>query len=201
MATVDEINALFRADTLDVDALGAALDAADADTRLAATRKWSKSMQRALFDAAEGRGVTSDQVVPTTEVGQEVIHRGTNTLPMFRQFQKRFCRVEGEDGIEISGYNHNPDVLMWATTPGYYVAYEDPDSPEFVIDYRQMPDQKAETWPPIVKNSKRLGLVVYAGMVDRLRRVSEHVTIGRAYKKKPMSAWFVLVRDDASYPS
>jgi hypothetical protein len=33
-------------------------------------------------------------------------------------------------------------------------------------------------------------------MVDRLRRVSEHVTIGRAYKSKPMSAWFTLVRED-----
>jgi hypothetical protein len=40
---------------------------------------------------------------------------------------------------------------------------------------------------------------VYAGMKDYMRRVSEHVSIGRAYKhEKPMNAWFVLVREEPS---
>ena len=48
--------------------------------------------------------------------------------------------------------------------------------------------------PEIISNKAKLGFLVYAGMVDRLRRVSRDVTIGRAYKNKPMNAWFALVR-------
>ena len=52
--------------------------------------------------------------------------------------------------------------------------------------------------PDIVPNEARLGRFVYAGMKDYMRRVSEHVSIGRAYKGgKPMNAWFVLCREDA----
>jgi hypothetical protein len=202
MSSTDIIHQLVLADTIDFDALESTLDAADHDTRVAATRRWNGKLQKKLFDQAEGRSVTHEQVLPTDELGQEVIHVGTNTLPAFRAFEKRFCWVNGADGRYISGYNHQEGLgglQMWATTPGYYVAYDDTDNGEFVIDYRKMPDHKADSWPAIEKNSAKLGLLVYAGMVDRLRRVSDHVTIGRAYKKKPMNAWFVLVRDDDSF--
>lgn len=184
-----------------MDGLEAALDRVDHGTRVAATRTWSGRLQSKLFDAADGRAVPAAQILPTDEIGRQVIHHGTNTLPAFRQFQKRFCWVESasdgaRDGRQIAGYNHNPVFLMAMTGPGYYVAYEDPNGPEFIVDYHQLPDGKADSWPEIVSNSRRLGRLVYAGMVDRLRKVSEHVTIGRAYKKKPMNAWFVLVRED-----
>ena len=43
----------------------------------------------------------------------------------------------------------------------------------------------------------RLGRFVYAGMIDIMRGVSTHVTIGRALKGgKFMDAWFVLCRED-----
>ncbi len=202
MSSVDEIHALVTADTIDFDALEAAFDAVDHDVRMQAVRRWGAKLQRKLFDQAEGRVVSTGQVLPTDQLEQEVVHDGFNSLPAFRAFQKVFCWVEGDDGRYISGYNNTPGLgglQMWATTPGYYVAYKDPDAPEFVVDYHQMPKHKAPGWPPIEKNSAKIGIFVYANMVDRLRRVSDHVTIGRAYKKKPMNAWFVLVRDDSSY--
>ncbi len=53
------------------------------------------------------------------------------------------------------------------------------------------------TWPEIVPNSARLGRFVYYGMVDVMRGISTHVSIGRARKKSGwMDAWFVLVRED-----
>lgn len=196
MSSVDEINAFLRADSIDLDGLEAALDAADHQTRLAATREWSGKLQSKLFEATEGRAVTAAQVLPTDELEREVIHHGTNTLPAFRQFQKRFCWVETGQGRQIIGYNHNSGLVMTTVGPGYYVAYEDPDGPEFVVDYHQLPTTSPDFWPPIIKNTSRLGILVYAGMRDRLRRVSDHVTIGRAYKKKPMNSWFSLVRED-----
>ena len=54
-----------------------------------------------------------------------------------------------------------------------------------------------EAWPAIVPNEARLGRFVYAGMIDVMRGISTHVSIGRAKKKKGyMDAWFVLVRED-----
>lgn len=209
MSIVDEIHALAQAEPLDsaaLDALEAALDGASHEERVEATRRWSKGLQARLFEAAHGRGVPYEQMVPTDAPLQEVIHVGTNSLPAFRNFEKRFCRPGRRPELEAPprpeakiayGYNHTGQ--QWATGPGYYVAYPDSDSGEFVVDYHQLPEEKPASWPSIVSNRARLGLFVYAGMIDRLRRLSRHVTVGRAFKKKPMDAWFVLVRDDASF--
>ena len=200
MSSVDDIQRFAHTEPLDhaaLDALEAALDAASHEERVEATRGWSKAVQARLYEAAGGRGVGLDQMVPTEAPLHEVIHVGTNSLPAFRAFEKRFCRPSSG---EHAAYGYNHTAQQWATGPGYYVAYPDPDQPpgvgEFVIDYRRLPDEKPASWPAIVSNRARLGVVVYAGMVDRLRRLSAHVTIGRAYKKKPMRAWFVLVRED-----
>ena len=49
------------------------------------------------------------------------------------------------------------------------------------------------------RESARLSRFVYYRTQDVLRGVSRHVTVGRATKGgKPMSAWFVLCRDDES---
>ena len=46
-------------------------------------------------------------------------------------------------------------------------------------------------------NERGLSRFVYGFMVDRVRRVSEHVTIGSAARKgKEMGSYFVLTRDD-----
>jgi hypothetical protein len=67
------------------------------------------------------------------------------------------------------------------------------------IDYTMapQPQDKPDTWPEIVPNSERLGRFVYEGMVDVMRGISSHVSIGRARRKEAwMDAWFLLVRED-----
>ena len=54
-----------------------------------------------------------------------------------------------------------------------------------------------DAWPEVQSNERGLSRFVYGFMVDRLRRVSEHVTIGSAARKgKEMGSYFVLTRDD-----
>lgn len=198
MSALADILELAQAPTLDADALAAALDASDADTRLAFVRALTPKMQRHLFEAAS-RPVTTFDIVPEDASPlQEVICEGRNTLPAFRLFQKRFCSPTAEHSPDnrrvLWGYNHQ--TLSGITGPGYFVAYDDTASGELVIDYRELPPERPSAWPQILDNRARLGRFVYAGMVDRLRGLSEHVTIGRAYKAKPMNAWFALVRVD-----
>ncbi|TXD38293.1 hypothetical protein FRC98_05205 [Lujinxingia vulgaris] len=198
MSALADIQKLASAPTLDTDALASALDEADAATRLAFVRALTPKMQRRLFDAASRPVTTLDIVPEDTNPLQEVICEGRNTLPAFRLFQKRFCTPSAEYAPDnrrvLWGYNHQ--TLSGITGPGYFVAYDDAESGELVIDYRELPPERPGEWPQILDNRARLGRFVYAGMVDRLRGLSEHVTIGRAYKAKPMNAWFALVRID-----
>lgn len=197
---LQELLAMVDSDSLDMDLLDQALNESDADTRLAFVRALKPARQKKLFEAAKGRKVTLDLIVPPDQ-GElsEVIHEGKNTLPAFTHFQKRFCRPsldhDPEGRTVIWGYNH---LSVGAFTgPGYFVAYDDHEEGEVVIDYRELPPEKPEAWPTIIGNHKKLSIFIYNGMVDRLRRVSDHVTIGRAFKGgKAMSAWFALVRQD-----
>ena len=64
-----------------------------------------------------------------------------------------------------------------------------------MIDYRRLPPDRPPGWPAIIPNSARLSRFIYYLTVDVLRRVSDRVTIGRAYRNgRPMDAWFALVR-------
>ena len=93
----------------------------------------------------------------------------------------------------VVGYNHQS--MAWATGPGYFMARQEGD--EVAIDYTRLPDEKPPSWPPIIGNDKKLSRFVYYGMVDYLRRVSDHVTIGRAVRHgKVEDNWFLLVRED-----
>lgn len=197
--TQTQILDLVTAEQIDCDALEEALDNATHQQRVQAIREFTPKIQKRLFDAAEGRKVSIEQVVPEGRKSlEEVIHEGQNTLPMFRKFQKRFCLPSSDqrqsDREVLWGYNHQ--TMSPFTGPGYFVAYEDDETGEVCIDYRELPTERPDEWPKIVSNKARLGRFVYHGMIDRLRRVSEHCTIGRAYKGKPMDAWFVLVRAD-----
>ena len=197
---LDELLAMVDGSSLDMDLLDQALNESDPETRLAFVRALKPARQKKLFEAASGRKVTLDAIVPPGE-GElnEIIHEGKNTLPAFTHFQKRFCRPslaqDPQDRTVLWGYNHlNVGAF---TGPGYFVAYDDPEQGEVVIDYREIPPEKVESWPAIIGNNKKLGIFIYHGMIDRLRRVSDHVTIGRAFKGgKAMSAWFALVRQD-----
>lgn len=189
----DDIHSLLAADPLDIDAVGAWLDSASDAQRLEAVRAINGKTQARLFQAAAGRKVDLEFMVPAS-VGamKEVIHEGHNSLPMFTSFQKRFCRLNGQDAL--SGYNEQ--TFRWATGPGFFEARVDGD--ELAIDYTRLPTEKVGTWPEIIPQTARLGRLVYYDMIDMLRRVSGHVTIGRAIKSGKLTEnYFLLCRQDS----
>jgi hypothetical protein len=181
---------------LDLPRLSKDLDELGAPARVWATRQWGRDIQAKLYEAAKGfRPVTLDDYVPA-DVGAhvQVITHGTNTLPAHNVFQKRFAKpLEGKD--QLIGYNFQS--LSPFSGPGYYVAHPASDAGEVDIDYTMAPTEKLEAWPPIIPNSAKLGRFIYYGMVDVMRGISSHVSIGRARKKSGwMDAWFILVRED-----
>jgi hypothetical protein len=64
------------------------------------------------------------------------------------------------------------------------------------VDYTQLPEGHPDDWPEIRPNDQGISRFVYGYMIDTLRRVSEHVTIGSAARKgKDLGSWFVLCRE------
>jgi hypothetical protein len=175
-------------------ALAEFLEQLEPDARVDAVRSLRASEQARLYEAAAGyRAVRLTDFVPErTPPLRQVIHRGRNSLPVSNIFEKRFC-LPDRNG-ELWGYNeHRLRVL---TGPGYFVARHSGEL-EVTIDYSSLPSSKPASWPEIVPNSARLGRFVFDGLVDVLRGVSGHVTVGRATKDgKPLNTWFALCRSD-----
>ena len=122
-----------------------------------------------------------------------VRHYGKNSLPVFSHFEKRFARPE--DGSPVLwGFNHGP--LMGLIGPGHFVMRTGPDDGEMHVDYYSTPPERLEGAPPLKANTAGISTLVYGNMVDVLRRVSEHVTIGRAIKKgQDTPNYFLLCRE------
>ncbi len=176
----------------DIAPLAESLDALSHDERVNFVRGLGKREQRALWDLCDQRWVGFEYFAH--EPGETVIHWGQNSLPLFTQFQKRFHKRT--DGIErdIQGYNHNTGVAAAFSGPGHYTLVEIGGTT--AIDYTVMPPDVPSDFPTLVDNDGGTRQLVYGGMQDHMRRVSRHVTIGRAYKKgKVMNAWFILVRE------
>ncbi len=174
------------------------LDALPGEDRVQAIRAIGAKEQRRLYDAVEGFApVRLVELVPP-DVGDlgVVRHLGKNSLPFFTEFEKRFSRapdLDPEAPIELMGFNFQ--TMSPITGPGYFVATEDTGRGEVLIDYRRVPDRHPVDWPAIRRNERGLARFVYGFMVDTLRRVSEHVTIGSASRNgKDTGNWFVLCR-------
>lgn len=183
--------------TIDLPRLAHVLDELGHLGRVDTIRGWNKKTQARLYEAAQGfRKLTLDDFVPpSTEPLREIIHHGKNTLPSFSHFQKRFCKSADAEQKDLLGYNHQS--LMGLTGPGYFVVHPAEAEGEIDIDYLRVPSEKPEAWPPIQSNERGIGRLVYGGMVDVMRGISSHVTIGRAKKKgRAIDAWFVLCRED-----
>ena len=190
-----ELDLNLRGGSFDITEVGRELDALRPAERVAAIRSLSPRAQAHLYEAAKGvRKLRLSDLVPLdVEPLTQVVHEGKNSLPMFSLFAKVFCRPKG-DQKELWGYNRTGPVVANAVGPGYYVAYEGPGE-EVLIDYTRLPKDKAPGWPDIIPNHERLGRLVYAGMLDALRAVSTHVSIGRAIKNgRVQDNWFVLAR-------
>jgi hypothetical protein len=198
-----DIAPMISHESVDRKELARVLDEVAEPMRIKSLAELGRRELALLFDAAaDNEPLTLDHFVPPG-IGPmiEVIHEGKNSLGLFTRFQKRFCRPNrATPAPELWGYNEQS--MRPFTGPGYFVAHEPKEkhaiAGNVIIDYRQLPADKPEGWPPIMPNSARLSRFIYNGTVDVMRRVSDHVSIGRAMKdNKPMDAWFVLVRRDA----
>ena len=165
-----------------------ALDSASHDERLNWMYGLSGRELKAMYNLASSGGplpVTHFH----TDAGAIVIHHGKNSLPAFTHFQKRVCLHEGT----LQGYNHQ--TLAWLTGPGHFTLRQDGDD-EVIFDYITQPQTKPDAFPELIPNEKGGGRFVYAGMIDRVRRVSQHCVIGAAFKgDKDIGARFMLTRD------
>ncbi len=174
--------------------IAAALHALDPDARRAAVIGLGRGHQRALYErAATAAPLTLHDLVPADVPDlQPVPHRGWNTLPVPR-FGKRFTKWMTRSRGEVVGYNDSP--FGWLIGPGYFVIAEHQGA--LVVDYYRVPSGPVpEGWPWVRPNWLGLQLFVYGHTRDVLRRVSEHVSIGAAYKYGiPVGSWFVLVRE------
>jgi hypothetical protein len=182
------------------DAIADLLDALPLADRVDAIRRLGRSAQRTLYAKVEGFApLRLVDLVPADQPELvEVRHLGRNTLPAFRIFEKRFCRMPGSEASApdvLAGYNHQ--TMAQLTGPGYFLAEEDLERDEILIDYGRLPGVRPAAWPEIRSNERGLGRFVYGFMVDRLRRVSAHVTIGSAARNgRDLGSYFVLSRAD-----
>jgi len=175
------------------------LDALGHEDRVRCIRSTGRADQQRLWDAVDGFApVRLAEIVPPDIAAMETVrHFGKNTLPLFSEFEKRFCRppeVDPAQPSELHGFNYQ--TMQPVTGPGYFVAVEDAKRSEVLVDYRRVPANHPEGWPEIRSNERGLSRFVYGFMVDTLRRVSQHVTIGSAARKgKDMGSWFMLSRE------
>lgn len=194
-----ELMARVRETPLRIKELAALLDGASHDERVTFVRSTSRTDQRRLWLAAAGfLPLALADLVPAQRAdGETVRHFGKNTLPAFTHFEKRFCRPAGQDPQQPARlFGFNFQALARLTGPGYYVAHADPALPEVLIDYRELPSAAPAGWPPLRRNEVGLARFVYGFMLDRLRRVSEHVTIGSAARNgRDLGSWFLLTRE------
>ena len=174
-------------DVVALAALSVPLDEATHEQRIRWIRGLSRKELSALYDLAEG-GPALDIAHFHAGPDEVVIHHGQNSLPAFNQFQKRVVSNNGR----LQGYNHQ--TLGWLTGPGHFTLAQDGE--EVLFDYTVEPTTPFDNFPPLKSNTSGLSTLVYGHMVDRVRRVSTHAVIGKAFKKgKAMTAWFVLVRE------
>jgi hypothetical protein len=198
------LRALIEAPAENIAEIGALFDRLSPPVRLAATRSLDRALQRRLYQkAARSAPLRADHFVPAHIPAEvEVIHHGQNTLPLprpWKRFEKRFCRPAAS-GDRLFGYNESPTRGLIG--PGYFVliptagvtAWE-PRGP-LVVDYFQVPDGPVvPAWPKVVPNTRGLQFFVYNKTRDFMRGVSEHVSIGAAYKvESALDHYFVLCR-------
>lgn len=199
------------ADKASIGAIAAHLDALDPLERERQANDLTGAEQRRLWDvAADAAPIELEHFVPRARGALEPVHHpGRNTIPSppyFQRFQKRFCRPRGESA-RLFGYNVSNASFVH---PGYFVAYSTAGHDDawrsrgaVVIDYWLVPDGDVPaSWPEVVPNSVGLQQLVYHRTRDFMRKVSEHVSIGRASKEDDradveLDFWFTLCRKDA----
>jgi hypothetical protein len=189
----------FLEPKIDLPRVAELLDGLGHEGRVHSTSTWSAHHKSAIFEAAKGfRPIDLEFLVPGS-VGrcEEVVHEGYNSMALFSRLEKRFANIASAGAPEIVGFNEQ----TWRafTGPGYFSVSlgEAEHEGELVIDYRKIPREKPASWPALRPNTGILGSVVFGGMIDYLRGISQHVSIGAATKDGvSRKVWFALVRQD-----
>lgn len=178
-----------------VAAFSKVLDELGPAGRLDTIRRLEAHQMAELYEAAKGfRPIGVDAFVPADVAPMtRVRHFGKNSLPMFSVFEKHFAKADGATD-EVFGLNSQSTSIF--TGPGYFVARPSKTEEGAVdIDYTVQPAKAPEGWPRIVP-PRGIGFFVYAGLRDVMRGISEHVSIGRGYRRgKVMDQYFVLCRE------
>jgi len=191
--------ALLREAVVKPHEVARTLDSMGHAERVQAIRAVGRAEQRRLYEAVSGfRPLRMTDAVPASAPDlAPVRHFGKNTLPAFSHFEKRFCRPPGADPQQpdrLWGYNFSP--VGGLVGPGYFVLRPDAARGELLVDYNLLPEGKPAAWPEIRSNERGLSRFVYGFMIDTLRGVSEHVTIGSAARRgKDLGSWFLLCRE------
>ncbi len=186
---------LLEDPNIDMEAVGAHLDGLSHDERVRQVHAIPGGLQSRLYAAANGLGeLDMGYFVPAdTPDRQFVRHYGKNSLPAFSIFEKRFARP-GPDSAVMWGYNHS--AMMPLVGPGHFVLRQGPQAGELHVDYYSVPPERIDGAPPLAPNDRGISTLVYGHMIDVLRRVSDHVTIGRAVKKgQDTPNYFLLCRE------
>lgn len=175
-------------ESADIHTLATALDAASEEHRLAWLARLPAGQLGVLYDLAEGRAATVEQMHGAE--GEVVIHQGINSLLLFRGFQKRMVSHDGQ----VKGHNHQP--WAWLVGDGTFLVVPSPDvEGELWFDYTRLPDSAYPGFPPTKDNRAGLSRFVYGDMIDVVRRVSRDVVIGKAYRHgKFAGQYFALCR-------
>jgi hypothetical protein len=195
-----ELHALICEPACDPKKISALLDALADAQRVAAVRSLRGSDQRRLWRAVDGyRPLQLSDLVPASVPALIAVrHYGRNSLPAFTLFEKRFYRPAGADPAaprELCGANFQQ--MSPITGPGYFVAVPHPNRPEICVEYGRLPEHAPHGWPAIRSNERGLSRFVYGFLVDTLRYVSEHVTVGSVSRHgRDMDSFFVLCRQD-----
>ena len=190
--------ALLKPRQIDIELLARELDAMTHVERVGAVHAMTGRQQARLWDAAIGRVSRLTDIVPDyIPRDTEVVHEGKNSLPLFTHFQKRFIRPTEDDSVL---YGYNEGLTRPLIGPGYFVAeYFEPRG-EVGVNYYKVPPAEsrlASGWPKIKRNEDGIQQLVYSKMIDYLRKISTHVTIGCAYKHGQKTPnYFLLSRTD-----
>ena len=190
-----KLKQLLAADPIDLTAVATHLDGLQHEQRVRQVREVPGSQQRRLFEAVRGwRSLTQEYYVPTAQPDRKFVrHLGKNSLPVFSHFEKRFARPEPGSPV-LWGYNYGP--VMGIIGPGHFVMRNGPGAGEVHVDYYSLPDESLDGAPPLKANDSGISTLVYGNMIDVLRGVSEHVSIGRAVKHgKDTPNYFLLCRE------
>ena len=183
----------------DMDGLASWLDGLSNTERSAEVLSLGKAAQKTLWKLCAERTVAIEDLVPVgTPSLKPVRHLGKNSLPVFSRFEKRFCRIDGDANLLV-GYNEGSTRPL--VGPGYFTTRlsDEVERGATVIDYTMIRTEQAQGWPEIKPNTSGLCKIVYGEMLDYMRKVSTHVTIGKAWKfGKETENYFMLLREDGA---